>query len=120
MRSSSPASSLPEFIVVRPDHRGRRGREGKVSASRGGIYGFLPPRDSLYSARTLEHKIIDFVIQLAVILFSISFHESAHAYAALLFGDTTARDLGRISLNPIRHIDPVGSILVPLILYFFA
>ena len=68
----------------------------------------------------MEHKIIDFVIQLAVILFSISFHESAHAYAALLFGDTTARDLGRISLNPIRHIDPVGSILVPLILYFFA
>ena len=68
----------------------------------------------------MEHKIIDFVIQLAVILFSISFHESAHAYAALLFGDTTARDLGRISLNPMRHIDPVGSILVPLILYFFA
>jgi Zn-dependent protease len=68
----------------------------------------------------LEHKIINFVIQLAVILFSISFHESAHAYAALLFGDTTARDLGRISLNPMRHIDPVGSILVPLILYFFA
>ena len=68
----------------------------------------------------MEHKIVDFAIQLAVILFAISFHESAHAYAALLFGDTTARDLGRISLNPIRHIDPVGSILVPLILYFFA
>jgi Zn-dependent protease len=68
----------------------------------------------------LEHKVINFAIQLAVILFSISFHESAHAYAALLFGDTTARDLGRISLNPMRHIDPIGSILVPLILYFFA
>jgi Zn-dependent protease len=64
------------------------------------------------------HKVINFAIQLAVILFSISFHESAHAYAALLLGDTTARDLGRISLNPMRHIDPVGSILVPLILYF--
>jgi len=66
----------------------------------------------------LEHKVVDFVIQLAVILFAISFHESAHAWSALQFGDTTARDLGRISLNPIRHIDPVGSILVPLILYF--
>jgi Zn-dependent protease len=74
----------------------------------------------LYSARSLEHKIVDFAIQLAVILFAISFHESAHAYAALQFGDTTARDLGRISLNPMRHIDPIGSIVVPLVLYFFA
>jgi Zn-dependent protease len=66
------------------------------------------------------HKIVDFAIQLAVILFAISFHESAHAWTALKFGDTTARDLGRISLNPIRHIDPVGSILVPIMLYIFS
>jgi Zn-dependent protease len=70
-----------------------------------------------YICRALEHKIVDFAIQLAVILFAISFHESAHAWSALQFGDTTARDQGRISLNPIRHIDPIGSILVPLILY---
>ena len=68
----------------------------------------------------MEHKVVDFAIQLAVVLFSISFHESAHAWSALQFGDTTARDLGRISLNPIRHIDPVGSILVPLMLYIFS
>jgi Zn-dependent protease len=68
----------------------------------------------------LEHKVVDFAIQLAVILFAISFHESAHAWSALQFGDTTARDLGRISLNPIRHIDPVGSILVPILLYVFS
>jgi Zn-dependent protease len=68
----------------------------------------------------LEHKIVDFAIQLAVILFAISFHESAHALAALRFGDTTARDLGRISLNPIRHIDPFGSIVLPLLLYVFS
>jgi Zn-dependent protease len=66
------------------------------------------------------HKIVDFAIQLAVILFAISFHESAHAWTALKFGDTTARDLGRISLNPLRHIDPVGSILVPILLYIFS
>lgn len=66
------------------------------------------------------HKIVDFAIQLAVILFAISFHESAHAWTALKFGDTTARDLGRISLNPIRHIDPIGSILVPILLYVFS
>ncbi len=68
----------------------------------------------------MEHKVVDFAIQLAVVLFAISFHESAHAFAALLFGDTTARDAGRISLNPMRHIDPVGSILLPLILYIFS
>ncbi len=65
----------------------------------------------------MAQKVVDFVIQLAVILFAISFHESAHAYAALKFGDTTARDLGRISLNPIRHLDPFGSVLLPIILY---
>lgn len=66
----------------------------------------------------MEHKIVDFVIQLAVILFAISFHESAHAWMALKWGDTTARDQGRISLNPIRHIDLFGSIILPMLLYF--
>ena len=66
---------------------------------------------------SLAFKAVDFAIQLAVILFAISFHESAHAYAALRFGDTTARDLGRISLNPLRHLDPFGSVLLPLIMY---
>ncbi len=68
----------------------------------------------------MAHKVVDFAIQLVVILFSISFHESAHAWSALQFGDTTARDQGRISLNPIRHIDPIGSIVVPLMLYIFS
>jgi Zn-dependent protease len=62
-------------------------------------------------------KVVDFAIQLSVILFAISFHESAHAYAALRFGDTTARDLGRISLNPLKHLDPFGSVLLPLAMY---
>lgn len=66
----------------------------------------------------LEQKILDFAIQLVVILFAISFHESAHAWTALKFGDTTARDQGRISLNPLRHIDPFGSVILPILLYF--
>jgi len=65
-------------------------------------------------------KIVDFAIQLSVILFAISFHESAHAYAALRFGDTTARDLGRISLNPIRHLDPFGSVVLPALMYILS
>lgn len=68
----------------------------------------------------MAHKVVDFTIQLLVILFAISFHESAHAWSALQFGDTTARDQGRISLNPLRHIDPIGSIVVPLMLYIFS
>jgi Zn-dependent protease len=62
-------------------------------------------------------NVADFVTQLAVILFAISFHESAHALVALKCGDPTARDLGRISLNPIRHIDPFGSVILPILLY---
>ncbi len=52
------------------------------------------------------------------LLFAITLHEAAHGYAARHFGDDTAAKLGRISLNPARHIDPVGTILMPLMLYF--
>ncbi len=62
---------------------------------------------------------LDIAVQIAVLLFVVSFHESAHAWTALKFGDTTARDLGRISLNPLRHIDPFGSILLPLMCVLF-
>jgi Zn-dependent protease len=48
------------------------------------------------------------------VLFAITLHEAAHGYAALKFGDRTAQKLGRISLNPIRHVDLVGTIIVPL------
>ena len=52
------------------------------------------------------------------VLFSITVHEAAHGYAARYFGDYTATMLGRVSLNPIKHIDPIGTILMPLLLYF--
>jgi len=51
------------------------------------------------------------------VLLSITLHEAAHGYAALHFGDNTAYREGRVTLNPIRHIDPIGTILMPLILY---
>ena len=50
------------------------------------------------------------------ILFAITLHEAAHAYAARFFGDLTAYSQARMSLNPVRHIDPVGTILIPLAL----
>ncbi|SCC95313.1 putative Peptidase, M50 family [Thiomonas sp. X19] len=52
------------------------------------------------------------------VLFAITLHEAAHGYAARHFGDNTAYMMGRVSLNPARHIDPIGTILVPLMLYF--
>ena len=58
---------------------------------------------------------VDILFQMIVFLFAISVHESAHAWMANLRGDPTARMLGRITLNPIKHIDPVGTILLPTI-----
>ena len=52
------------------------------------------------------------------VLFAITVHEAAHGYAARYFGDNTAWMLGRVTLNPTKHIDPIGTIVMPLILYF--
>jgi len=52
------------------------------------------------------------------VIFAITVHEAAHGYAARHFGDNTAWSLGRVTLNPVKHIDPVGTILMPLMLYF--
>lgn len=51
------------------------------------------------------------------VLFAITVHEAAHGYAARHYGDKTAEQLGRITLNPLKHIDPVGTIVMPLVLY---
>ncbi len=52
------------------------------------------------------------------VIFAITLHEAAHGYAAQRLGDPTAAMLGRVTLNPLPHIDPVGTILMPLLLYF--
>jgi Zn-dependent protease len=50
------------------------------------------------------------------LLFAITVHEAAHGYAARRMGDRTAEMLGRLTLNPIKHIDPIGTLLVPTLL----
>lgn len=52
------------------------------------------------------------------VLFAITVHEAAHGYAARHYGDHTAEMMGRITLNPVKHIDPFGTVLMPLLLYF--
>src|ERR1700758_2360466 len=58
----------------------------------------------------------DIFLQIVVLLFAICVHESAHAWMANRLGDPTAKMLGRVSLNPLVHIDPFGTIIMPLIL----
>jgi Zn-dependent protease len=58
------------------------------------------------------------VIQLMALAFSIILHEVAHGYAAYKLGDPTAKDAHRLTLNPLAHIDPIGSIVLPLVLLF--
>src|ERR1700734_2865334 len=53
------------------------------------------------------------LFQIVVLIFAFSVHESAHAYAAYRLGDPTAYMLGRVTLNPIKHIDPIGSGILP-------
>lgn len=66
-----------------------------------------------------DSNIIQTVLIFALpVLFAITAHEAAHGYAARLFGDNTAWMLGRVTLNPVSHIDPVGTILMPAVLYF--
>ena len=58
------------------------------------------------------------VFEFILLLFSLSVHESAHAWAASRLGDQTARMMGRVSLNPIDHIDPIGTLLFPALMIF--
>ncbi|TAN82766.1 MAG: site-2 protease family protein [Gallionella sp.] len=66
----------------------------------------------------LEQLIQTITLAAIPVLFAITLHEAAHGYAARHFGDMTAYQQGRISLNPLRHIDPVGTILLPLLTLF--
>lgn len=60
--------------------------------------------------------LMPFLVSGAAILISITIHEFSHGLVAYLQGDTTAKDQGRLTLNPLSHIDPIGTILVPLIM----
>ncbi len=64
-------------------------------------------------------QIIDLVFQVVVLIFAFSVHEAAHAYAAFRLGDPTAYMLGRVTLNPAKHIDPWGSIVIPALSLYF-
>jgi Zn-dependent protease len=62
-------------------------------------------------------QIIMIVLVVIPAVFAITVHEAAHGYVANALGDSTAKSLGRLTLNPIKHIDPIGTVVVPLVLY---
>ena len=59
---------------------------------------------------------IEFIIIIVPLLIAVTAHEYAHGYAALKWGDPTAKDSGRLSLNPLKHLDLFGSFILPLML----
>src|SRR5262245_22493247 len=65
----------------------------------------------------VNHALQTFAIYALPVLFAITLHEAAHGYVARHFGDMTAHAQGRISLNPLRHVDLIGTVLVPLVIF---
>lgn len=65
----------------------------------------------------MSDRIAQFIVFFPVFLFSLSFHEAAHAWAANRLGDPTAKMLGRLTLNPLAHIDWIGTVLFPLMMF---
>ena len=66
----------------------------------------------------MSPELLTDVVAVVVLIFSLVVHENAHAIAADYFGDPTARSLGRITMNPIPHMDPIGTVLMPIIARF--
>lgn len=85
-----------------------------------GPYGnvsFLTPSGEVFLSVMQGFDPAQVVIQYVCLLFSLCFHEAAHAYMADRCGDPSARLMGRISLNPLAHIDPIGTVVMPLLMF---
>jgi Zn-dependent protease len=66
----------------------------------------------------LSFSLYDLSVWVVPLIIAITFHEAAHGFMALRFGDDTALRMGRVSINPIKHVDPVGTLLLPALLLF--
>ena len=76
-----------------------------------------PPRNETIQPVDIANIIQTIAIYALPVLFAITVHEAAHGYVARHYGDNTAAMLGRVTLNPLKHIDPIGTIAMPLFLY---
>lgn len=71
-----------------------------------------------YNLSTFSMTGLEVVFGIIILIFSVVIHEVSHGYAAQALGDPTARLQGRLTLNPLKHLDPVGSIFIPLLTWF--
>ena len=66
------------------------------------------------------NQVLEFIFQIAILIFSIVIHEVSHGAVAYAMGDPTAKEEGRLTLNPLKHLDPFGSILLPTMTYLLS
>ncbi|KKT28851.1 hypothetical protein A3G55_01935 [Candidatus Giovannonibacteria bacterium RIFCSPLOWO2_12_FULL_44_25] len=64
------------------------------------------------------NQALEFIFQIAILIFSVVIHEVSHGAVAYAMGDNTAKDEGRLTLNPLKHLDPFGSVLLPILTYW--
>jgi Zn-dependent protease len=67
---------------------------------------------------SIEQFLFDASVWVIPVIMAITFHEAAHGFAAWKLGDDTAKSLGRVTFNPLRHVDPVGTVILPAVMYF--
>src|ERR671910_641627 len=65
-----------------------------------------------------EQFLFDASVWVIPVIMAITFHGAAHGYAAWKLGDDTAKSLGRVTFNPLRHVDPIGTVILPAVMYF--
>jgi Zn-dependent protease len=65
-----------------------------------------------------EQFLFDASVWVIPVIMAITFHEAAHGYVAWKLGDDTAKSLGRVTFNPLRHVDPLGTVILPAVMYF--
>ena len=63
------------------------------------------------------NQVLDLIFQILILIFSVVIHEVSHGAVAYAMGDSTAKNEGRLTLNPINHLDPFGSVILPVLTY---
>lgn len=96
----------------------RAGIQERAQGGRGAWAAFLPPALLAPAVIAGREDPLETTLVIAFVILCLALHEVAHGWVALQCGDTTARDQGRLSLNPLVHVDPIWTVLVPAMTYF--
>ena len=116
MLDAGPCGIQPTTVVDLTGARAVVVRAGKGDLAALGLSSTSAARTSAARLIPMDGIIQTITVYAIPVLLAITLHEAAHGYVARMFGDSTAYMLGRVTLNPVKHIDPVGTILVPLVI----